>query len=140
MTNESVETILLSYRDSLATKKPSTAPVTTRIWEYTCENLHDPDLTVGSISDRLRLHSSYKQRFHFDTGTTLKSFIVTHRVNSAVHLLRNTDISLFEVCFSVGFDHYSTFRKAFKRVLGCCPSSVRRALVYIGLMLFFSGA
>ena len=47
------------------------------------------------------------------------------RVGAAAQLLINTEESLLEICFRVGFGNYSNFNRQFKRINGLGPRTLR---------------
>ena len=51
---------------------------------------------------------------------------VTLRIEQAARLLRETDLPVMEVGFSVGFDNFSYFIKRFRSVYGVSPSHYRK--------------
>ncbi len=60
------------------------------------------------------------------TGRTMTTYINELRLGAASELLTNTDMSILEIAFSVGFDNYSNFSRRFKRMKGCTPRTLRQ--------------
>jgi transcriptional regulator GlxA family with amidase domain len=48
------------------------------------------------------------------------------RVGAAAQLLMDTDLSIIDICFKVGFGNYSNFNRQFKRIKGYCPRLLRQ--------------
>ena len=46
-------------------------------------------------------------------------------MTEAARLIRETDVSLNELYIAVGYNNVNTFRRAFKKVFGVTPSSMR---------------
>jgi AraC-like DNA-binding protein/CheY-like chemotaxis protein len=55
-------------------------------------------------------------------GTTFREFLITHRINKAVHMLGLPGASITDVAFAVGFNDLSHFAQMFRRYRGVCPS------------------
>jgi transcriptional regulator GlxA family with amidase domain len=60
------------------------------------------------------------------TGRTMTSYVNELRVAAAAQLLRDTDLSVLEIGFSVGFGNYSNFNRQFKRMKGIGPRVLRQ--------------
>ncbi len=71
-------------------------------------------------------------KFHFlklfktHTGFTPYEYLINYRINKAKQLLKNTDISVNDVCVCVGFNDESSFIKQFKKATGYTPLNYRR--------------
>ena len=46
-------------------------------------------------------------------------------MSEAARMIKETDISLNELYISVGYSNANTFRRAFKKIYGVTPSSMR---------------
>ncbi|WP_029318985.1 AraC family transcriptional regulator [Butyrivibrio sp. AE3004] len=85
------------------------------------ENIH-----VDTIADTCGLNRSYLSRLFRDaTGTTIKDYIQTYRMQTAQKMLKNSDSSIQYIAFAVGYNDIFTFSKAFKKYSGFSPSSYR---------------
>jgi AraC-like DNA-binding protein len=60
------------------------------------------------------------------TGRTMTTYINQLRIGAAAQLLANSDLSVLEIGFRVGFGNYSNFNRQFKRIKGVTPLSLRR--------------
>ena len=58
-------------------------------------------------------------------GETPHRYLQRRRLERAMALLRETDLSVTEVCFEVGFCSLGTFSRTFHEVVGMSPSSYR---------------
>jgi AraC-like DNA-binding protein len=69
--------------------------------------------------------------FHFirvfrqQTGYTPHEYIVNRRMASVRYLLKYTELSIKEICFSTGFSGESVFCNAFKKHHGLTPQQYR---------------
>lgn len=77
------------------------------------------------------------KRFHMDqaslcrffkraTGRTMTAYLNELRIGAAAQLLINTDESILEIGFRVGFGNYSNFNRQFKQIKGFGPRTLRR--------------
>ncbi len=58
-------------------------------------------------------------------GETPHRYLQRRRVERSMFLLRETDRSVTEVCFDVGFGSVGTFSRTFHRIVGETPSAYR---------------
>ena len=76
-------------------------------------------------------HAAGLSRAHFSRefrrvfGESPHAYLLTRRLERAAALLRNTDRSVAEICFSVGLRSVGSFTTSFKRAYGVTPSAYR---------------
>jgi AraC-like DNA-binding protein len=70
-----------------------------------------------------RAHFSREFRAAF--GESPHSYLLTRRMERAAALLRMTDRSVVDVCFSVGLRSVGSFTSSFKRTYGMSPTAYR---------------
>lgn len=73
--------------------------------------------------------TSFSRFFHRATGMTFCKFVLTWRLEMAVHLMASSDKSLTEIACESGFQSQVTFDRAFRKVYRCTPSWFRRQLL-----------
>lgn len=66
--------------------------------------------------------------FKANTGMSPVEYLIRHRINEAVALLKNSDCSITEIASRVGFDNVSYFIKTFKGHNGFTPSELRKRM------------
>jgi AraC-like DNA-binding protein len=59
-------------------------------------------------------------------GETPHRYLQRRRVERSMFLLRETDRSVTDVCFDVGFTSLGTFSRTFRKIVGETPSGYRR--------------
>ena len=79
--------------------------------------------TVASVAHISPAHFSRSFRAVF--GETPHSYLQRRRVERAMFLLRESDRSITDVCFDVGFTSLGTFSRTFKEIVGETPSAYR---------------
>lgn len=90
------------------------------------EELTNPDFSVENFSkligmSRMQLHRKLKAL----TGTSTSEFIKTQRLKMAGELLLNSQASISEIGYKVGFNNHAYFSKVFKEFYNCTPSEYR---------------
>lgn len=84
---------------------------------YTEENL------LQKMSEEINYSSAYMSiKFKKDTGITFQEFLQTVRMNTAVTLLHDTNMSVPEVAAAVGYKDITHFYKIFKKIKNSTPS------------------
>ena len=78
-------------------------------------------LTVDDLS---RAHFSREFRRAF--GESPHAYLLTRRLERAAALLRNTDRSVADICFSVGLQSVGSFTSSFTRTYGVAPTAYRK--------------
>jgi AraC-like DNA-binding protein len=63
--------------------------------------------------------------FRATFGETPHRYLQRRRVERAMFMLRETDRSVTEICFDVGFTSLGTFSRTFKEIVGRSPSQYR---------------
>lgn len=63
--------------------------------------------------------------FHAVFGETPHRYLQRRRVERSMFLLRETDRTVTDVCFDVGFTSLGTFSRTFRRIVGETPSGYR---------------
>jgi AraC-like DNA-binding protein len=67
----------------------------------------------------------FSRQFRATFGETPHRYLQRRRVERAMDLLRETDRSVTEICFDVGFGSLGTFSRTFRAVVGESPSRYR---------------
>jgi len=95
--------------------------ITAYISEHFAEKLTIKQLaSLAGLSDYHFIRTFKKQ-----TGFTPHEYIFNTRMNSARYLLKNSALSVKDICFSTGFSCESIFCTAFKRAEGMTPAQYR---------------
>ena len=80
---------------------------------------------LASAAGLSRAHFSREFRAAF--GETPHAYLLTRRLERAASLLRTTDRSVADVCFSVGLQSVGSFTTSFTRTYGKSPLAYREA-------------
>jgi AraC-like DNA-binding protein len=107
--------------DTLAAHRRAVERVITAARERLCEPI--------SLQDMSRV--AYLSTFHFNrvfhqiTGLPPAKFISAMRLDQAKRLLLNTNLSITDICFEVGYNSLSTFTRRFTQRVGLGPREFR---------------
>ncbi len=88
------------------------------------EPLDTAALAAQACCSEAHFIRSFKRAF----GETPHQYLLTRRVERAQELLRNTDTSVTDICFEVGFQSLGSFSSAFHRVAGMTPTAYRATI------------
>ncbi|GAB1858307.1 hypothetical protein MHTCC0001_31440 [Flavobacteriaceae bacterium MHTCC 0001] len=84
--------------------------------------LNDPSFTVEDFSrlmgvSRMQLHRKIKAL----TGLSTSAFIRSQRLKQAAELLKQPEVNIAQIGYTVGFNDHSYFTKCFREVYKCTP-------------------
>jgi AraC-like DNA-binding protein len=81
------------------------------------------DMARAASMSRAHFSREFRKAF----GETPHQYLLTRRLERAAALLRGTDYTVAQVCFSVGLQSVGSFTSSFGRAYGCSPSAYRAA-------------
>ena len=107
--------------DTLASHRRAVERVITTARERLCEpiSLHD----MSRVAYLSTFH--FNRVFHQITGLPPAKFISAMRLDEAKRLLLNTNLSITDICFEVGYNSLSTFTRRFTQRVGLGPREFR---------------
>lgn len=83
-------------------------------------------LDVESLASGVHLSAGHLSRaFTAAYGESPYSYLMTRRIERAMTLLRRGDLSVTDVCFTVGYNSLGTFSTRFAELVGMPPSAYR---------------
>jgi len=87
--------------------------------------------TICDLALEFNLSPSYLQRlFKHQTGVCMGEWINEQRLQRAAHLLANSYLSVKEIAHNVGYEHASSFIRAFERRFTQAPARYRKQTDY----------
>jgi AraC-like DNA-binding protein len=107
--------------DTVAAHRRAVERVIADARERLCEpiSLHD----MSRVAYLSAFH--FNRVFHQITGLPPNKFISAMRLNEAKRLLLNTEMSITDICFEVGYNSLSTFTRRFTQRVGLGPREFR---------------
>ena len=89
-------------------------------------NLSEP-IAMSDIAAELGMSESrFSRFFKRSTGNSFTDFVNRVRINSACHLLMQTDHYVTDICYQVGFNNVANFNRRFLEIKGMTPTEFRR--------------
>jgi AraC-like DNA-binding protein len=82
--------------------------------------------SLHGLADEFNLSKSYLQHvFKRQTGLRLGRLIVEQKLKRAAHLLQSSNLRIKEIASAVGYEHTSSFIRAFERRFSEAPQTYR---------------
>ena len=123
---------------AVSSKYPKIAGSESRVLVYRAR-----DLIADEFDRPISLHDAAREAclspFHFHRlfaqtfGQTPHDFLTTRRIEAAKRLLVQSNMSITEICFEVGYSSLGSFSSLFQKEVGCSPRDYR-----IGAAHFYS--
>ncbi|NIH78298.1 helix-turn-helix domain-containing protein [Amycolatopsis viridis] len=85
-------------------------------------------LDVAALARMVHVSEAHFIRtFRATFGETPHRYLQRRRVERSMFMLRETERSVTEICFAVGFTSLGTFSRTFREIVGRSPSEYRRS-------------
>jgi AraC-like DNA-binding protein len=101
-----------------------------KIWKarrWIAENSAEK-VSLTQVADLLGMSATHlSEKFKEVTGTNFVEYVAQMRFERATALLRDCDLRISEIAFSVGFQSLSQFNRVFKKLAGKSPTDYRAA-------------
>ncbi len=95
---------------------------------FYCTRHYTGDLSLSVLSDKLGLNRYYiSHLFSQKLGMRFNDYVNSLRISEACRMLLNSDDSVTDICFHVGFGTLRTFNRAFIKHTGRTPSDYRKS-------------
>ncbi|MCM8711712.1 helix-turn-helix domain-containing protein [Clostridium sp. SYSU_GA19001] len=102
--------------------------LTKKAIEYIRKNI-DIELSLETISKAINVNPYVLSRqFKKETEYNITEYINIQRINEAVYIMENKDISITDIAYMVGFNDINYFSKVFKKFKKMTPSEYRKNL------------
>ena len=119
--------VFMHYAQRTEPEKDSHVMYVEKAMSYIETNYSYP-ITVEDIAYYMGISRSHLFRsFQNYMRKSPKDYLSGYRIRQACHLLRETDLSVSTIAYSVGFENNLYFSKAFRKQKGMSPSEYRRA-------------
>ncbi|OUS69695.1 hypothetical protein B1748_30615 [Paenibacillus sp. MY03] len=100
--------------------------VTRQAKHYIDENLDDANLSLAQISEMFDMAPSrFSIAFKNGVGEKFVDYVTRVRIEQAKKLLIETDASVQDICFLVGYVHAVSFNRSFKKLVQMTPTEYR---------------
>ena len=100
-----------------------------QIKQFIYDNSHK-DISLDILAQRVDLSPIYiSKMFKEKLGINYIDFLTDCRIDKAKKLLSNSDSSLKEITFEIGYHDPNYFSKVFKKMCGVSPKDYRKAML-----------
>ncbi len=122
-----LEILILTLRRVLpGGEKSAKSALIQKILSYVDENYQNAP-SLGQFCKENHFSLPYTSRkFHKETGMTFRSYLQKARIEKSCELLRGSDLPIFEIAETVGYDDIKFFNTVFKRLLQMTPGEYRK--------------
>ena len=93
------------------------------------ENLSNEDFSIEALCSQMNVsyHSVYR-KIKEQTGLTPSRYVCAKRLQRAIYLLDNSEFSIQQIAYKVGFSTQAYFTRCFVNEMGCPPTQYRKEL------------
>ena len=119
-----VEEVLDEAREILTHVGEDGHPVAVEALSFIHHRLFKESLNANAVYEHFHT-SRFRLRFKQAVGMGVRAYIEHTRLLVAARLLSYPEIDLYLIASAVGYSHYATFFRAFKRRVGTPPSTYR---------------
>lgn len=93
--------------------------------QYIMEN-YNKNITLKDVADNVFLSQNYlSELFKREVGEGFYEFLLMYRISVAKNLLVTTNLRIYEIAESIGYNDPVTFGRAFKKLTGYTPNGYR---------------
>lgn len=127
MTNLLIQQLFITFsRSFMEYHKANGVLYIREVNRYIVRN-YQSEITVKGIADSIGLNVTHLQKFYKKySGMTISEALCKFRIKKAVYLIENTNLCLFDVGISVGFNSRQVFLENFRKITGLSPSEYRK--------------
>jgi transcriptional regulator GlxA family with amidase domain len=119
--------IRMLYQLADAMRAPAVPSVVAQVQQIIQQEFADPNLSAGSIADRLHYHRvSLSRLFHRNTGITLIDYLTQVRLQEARALLQHTPDKIADIARRCGFRDGAYFARWLRKHTGTLPKHLRQ--------------
>ncbi len=124
---EMVKLIIELYRYIKTNNLKSNVALVDSVLNYIERHLQD-DLSNSNIGYHFGYHANYINRLIVNsTGKSLHRYVIECRINKAIELLHDTELSVGDISELVGFYDIAGFSKTFRKIVGVSPSEFQKS-------------
>jgi len=94
---------------------------------YTAQHYNEP-ISIAEISRAAFLAAGYFCRFFKKAiGRSPMAYINEYRIRQSMQLLKETDLSVMEICLDCGFNNLGNFLRQFRKYTGTTPLKYKKS-------------
>lgn len=119
---------------SVLTDVGSHTPEHIRYVSYALSYIHENyagKILIQDIADHLNISARYLSKVFFQhMNLTILNYINIYRINQAIDLMLNTNLSLTHIASQIGLKDSQHFSKLFRNIIGISPNRYRKLLLH----------
>ncbi|MEG0371923.1 MAG: helix-turn-helix domain-containing protein [Clostridium sp.] len=97
------------------------------VMKYIQQNYRKCELSLETVAHEFGFSPNYfSNLFKKYVGDTFVGYLTKMRMEEACKLLIEKNLNINEISIAVGYNNDQSFRRAFKRIVGCGPSEYKR--------------
>lgn len=109
-------------------KKNNNTKKMQKVYRYVIVN-YNKKISLNDIAEHVGMNrSSFCTFFKRESGKSFFNAINEYRINCACLMLKETELSVADICFEVGFNDIPYFNRSFKKQIGYSPKNYRLQL------------
>ena len=122
------ELIQAKFQSATAAQVSLQSHMGTQLMEYTDSHCLSYDFQIKNMADHFNITPQYMRKlFKSHTGLSISEYISNKRLERAMELLTNTDMTLQDIVVEIGNSDISGFVRFFKQKTGLTPGQYRKA-------------
>lgn len=127
LADDGLSSYLVAQLEELAARRKPPQALTDKVRHVIGQLLPGGVPKLAQVADKLDMAPRTLQRQLSAAGTSFAELTEHTRRDLAIELLKESELSVAELSFVLGFSEPSAFHRAFKRWTGTTPASVRKA-------------
>jgi two-component system response regulator YesN len=89
------------------------------------------DITLEDVSKEVNISPQYFSRlFKNEMGENFIDYLTTLRINTAKEIMKNSLMSVKEICYEIGYGDPNYFSRIFKKIVGVTPTEYKDSILY----------
>lgn len=90
---------------------------------------YSKDITLEQVAHHISLNPTYfSSMFHKKTGKKFSDYLIYIRIEKAKQLLEDTDLTIKQISFKIGYKSPNYFSRIFKKVTNLSPTNYRAGI------------
>lgn len=95
------------------------------------KNNYRKDITLEEVSKEVNISPHYFSKlFKNEMGENFIDYLTNLRIHTAKEIMKNSLISVKEICYEIGYGDPNYFSRIFKKVVGLTPTEYRDSILY----------
>lgn len=125
---ERIDLIIKSIREA---REKKTNSLIVKALDYIKDN-YRKDITLEEVSKEVNISPHYFCKlFKNEMGENFTDYVTNLRINTAKEIMKNSLLSVKEICYEIGYGDPNYFSRIFKKAVGVTPTEYRDSILHI---------